>query len=185
MAWVVDTSVLLDIRLNDPGFGVASATCLAQHLGDGLVICPVSYIELAPAFRGNHGLQQSFLQQVGVNWLEAWTWRDTGTAHKLWADHVTKKRLGQVGKRPVADVFIEAFIPGLGPAGDGTVAPTSSVTPREDLIATRDGKLAALAKGNLPPAVATQLQADVAGLNAQIASHPDSHEPNLPVAISR
>ena len=109
MAWVVDTSVLLDIRLNDPGFGVASATCLAQHLGDGLVICPVSYIELAPAFRGNHGLQPVVFTTSRSELAGGWTWRDTGTAHKLWADHVTKKRLGQVGKRPVADVFIEAF----------------------------------------------------------------------------
>ena len=36
MGSVVDTSVLLDIRLNDSDFGVASATCLARHLGDGL-----------------------------------------------------------------------------------------------------------------------------------------------------
>lgn len=67
MAWVVDTSVLLDIRLNDPGIGVASATCLARHLGDELVLCPVTYIELAPAFRGDATMQQAFLRQVGVN----------------------------------------------------------------------------------------------------------------------
>ena len=109
MSWVVDTSVLLDIRLNDPSFGVASASCLAQHLSDGLVICPVSYVELAPAFRGGHRLQEAFLRQVGVSWMEAWTWQDTGAAHQLWGEHVTKKRLGQAGKRPVADVFIEAF----------------------------------------------------------------------------
>ena len=86
MAWVVDTSVLLDVRLNDPSFGVASATCLAQHLGDGLVICPVSYVELAPAFRGDQRLQQVFLRQVGVGWQESWTWQDIETAHRLWAD---------------------------------------------------------------------------------------------------
>jgi predicted nucleic acid-binding protein len=109
MAWVVDTSVLLDIRLNDPNFGVASATCLARHLGEGLVICPVSYIEMAPAFRGDQRLQRAFLRQAGVGWQETWTWQDTEAAHRLWADHVAKKRLGRAGKRPVADVFIEAF----------------------------------------------------------------------------
>lgn len=31
MAWVVDTSVLLDVRLNDPAFGTMSAMYLAQH----------------------------------------------------------------------------------------------------------------------------------------------------------
>ena len=109
MVRVVDASVLLDMRLNDPSFGVASATCLAQHLGDGLVVCPVSYIALAPAFRGDQRLQEAFLRQVGVNWLETWTWQDTGTAHQLWAGHVAKKRFGQAAKRPVADVLIEAF----------------------------------------------------------------------------
>ena len=60
MAWVVDTSVLLDIRLNDPNFGIDSATCLARQHSDGLILCPVTYIELAPAFRGELPLQQAF-----------------------------------------------------------------------------------------------------------------------------
>ena len=109
MAWVVDTSVLLDVRLNDPTFGITSATCLARYHSDGLILCPVSYIELAPAFRNEHPLQQAFLRQVGINWLEPWNWQDTQTAHRLWADHVTNKRAGHTAKRPVADVFIEAF----------------------------------------------------------------------------
>ena len=109
MAWVVDTSVLLDIRLNDPAFGVASATCLARQLGDGLVICPVTYVELAPAFRGDQSLQESFLRQIGVVWSEGWTSADMQTAHRLWTEHIKRKRAGQVGKRPVADVLIEAF----------------------------------------------------------------------------
>jgi site-specific recombinase XerD len=32
MAWVVDTSVLLDIRQNDPQFGLAAVECLVRHL---------------------------------------------------------------------------------------------------------------------------------------------------------
>ncbi len=109
MAWVVDTSVLLDIRLNDPTFGVTSASCLASYHDDGLILCPVTYVELAPAFRGDQPLQQAFLRQVGVSWLEPWNWQDTAMAHKLWAGHVANKRAGNAGKRPVADVFIEAF----------------------------------------------------------------------------
>ena len=50
-----------------------------------------------------------FLRQVGINWLEPWNWQDTQMAHKLWADHVTNKRTGHTAKRPIADVFIEAF----------------------------------------------------------------------------
>lgn len=109
MAWVVDTSVLLDIRLNDPTFGPASARCLSQYRVDGLVICPVSFVELSPAFRGSVSTQQQFLQQVGVGWAESWQWRDTQAAHDLWAAHVAAKRANREAKRVVADVLIEAF----------------------------------------------------------------------------
>ena len=109
MAWVVDTSVLLDIHLDDPAFGRSSAECLARQLRDGLVLCPVSFIELSPAFGADGALQQRFLQEAGVNWLEPWIWQDTQAAHRLWALHVARKRTGDAKKRPVADLFIEAF----------------------------------------------------------------------------
>ena len=109
MAWVVDTSVLLDVRMNDATFGLASAQCLAAHLRDGLVISPVTYMELAPAFDGDARLQEQFLERNGVAWLEPWIHADTERGHRLWADQVKRKRTGQGSKRPVADVFIEAF----------------------------------------------------------------------------
>lgn len=109
MPWVVDTSVLLDIRRNDPTFGRPSAECLVRHLPDGLVICPVTYVELAPEFDAREALQEQFLQEIGVESLEPWTRADTQAAHRAWADHVRKKRAGQGSKRPVADVLIEAF----------------------------------------------------------------------------
>ena len=109
MAWVVDTSVLLDIRQNDSQFGLPAAKCLVRYLGDGLVLCPITYIGLAPQFSGDSALQEEFFQQVGVQWLEPWSRLDTQNAHRLWAEHVEKKRFGHAGKRPVADVLIEAF----------------------------------------------------------------------------
>jgi predicted nucleic acid-binding protein len=109
MAWVVDTSVLLDIRQNDPEFGRASALCLVRYLQKGLVVCPVTYVELAPEFAGNTALQEEFFRIVGVQWLEPWTRQDTENAFHLWARHVAKKRSGAVSKRPIADVLIEAF----------------------------------------------------------------------------
>ena len=109
MAWVVDSSVLLDIRMNDVQFGLASANCLAAHLSDGLAIAPVTYVELAPAFKGDAILQNAFLERNGVEWMTSWTWSDTEIAHRLWAAHVQRKRAGQEIKRPVADVFIESF----------------------------------------------------------------------------
>ena len=109
LPWIVDTSVLLDIYSGDAAFAPSSAECLAQHAGAGLVLSPVSYVELAPAFDGNAALQDQFLAEVGVQWPASWTLHDTEAAHALWADHVEKKRSGHAGKRPVADVFIEAF----------------------------------------------------------------------------
>ena len=109
MAWVVDTSVLLDVRMNDATFGLASAQCLAAHLSDGLVISPVTFAELAPAFNVDVRLQEQFLEQNGVEWLEPWTHADTEKTHRLWADHVKRKRAGQGSKRPIADMFIAAF----------------------------------------------------------------------------
>ena len=109
MAWVVDTSVLLDIHTADPIFSRASANCLARHLRDGLVICPISYVELAPAFLGDVAKQETFLKLAGASYLESWTREDTLAAHRLWADHIKQKRAGQANRRPIADVLIEAY----------------------------------------------------------------------------
>lgn len=109
MAWVVDTSVLLDIHLDDPAFARSSAECLVVHAAAGLTLAPVTYIELAPAFDGNSGLQDQFLAEVGLEWLASWTLSDSMQAHALWAVRVALKRSGHPAKRPVADVLIEAF----------------------------------------------------------------------------
>jgi predicted nucleic acid-binding protein len=109
MAWVVDTCVLLDIYSADPQFAQSSADCLADHLSDGLVISPVTYVELAPAFEGNTKLQEQFLAEVGVEWPSPWMRQDTTNAHRLWFSHIEKKRRGSGSKKPIADVFISAF----------------------------------------------------------------------------
>ena len=57
--WVVDTSVLLDIHSADAAFSQASAECLAKYCAEGLVISPVTYVELAPAFDGGKRLSRS------------------------------------------------------------------------------------------------------------------------------
>ena len=110
MAWVVDTCILLDIRLRDAAFGVSSAQCLQSHIKDGLVISPVTYVELAPAFNGSAAQQEEFLKLAGVDYQTIdWTREDTAAAHRLWAEVIRKKRSGYGGKRPAADVLIEAF----------------------------------------------------------------------------
>ena len=109
MAWVVDTCVLLDIHSADPQFAQSSADCLATHLSDGLIISPVTYVELAPAFGGDIKLQEQFLAEVGIEWPSPWILQDTMNAHCLWFSHIEKKRSGSESKRPIADVFISAF----------------------------------------------------------------------------
>ena len=53
MAWVVDTSVLVDLVTGDPLYAPASTVCLQAHLSDGLVISPVTFVEIGPSFSGN------------------------------------------------------------------------------------------------------------------------------------
>ena len=41
------------VAVADPAFGQSSANLLASRLPDGLAICPISYVELAPVFGGD------------------------------------------------------------------------------------------------------------------------------------
>jgi len=61
MSWVVDTCVLIDVLEDDPSFGRASADVLEKSLRDGLVLCPITMVELSPAFAGNLEIQKHFL----------------------------------------------------------------------------------------------------------------------------
>ncbi len=109
MAWVVDTCLVIDVLDDDPEFGEASAALLERLSEDGLVLCPVSFVELAPAFLGDATRQREFLDAVGIGYGDAWTWPDTQAAHKAWAQQVRLRRAGQAPRRPVADVLIGAF----------------------------------------------------------------------------
>ncbi len=109
MAWVVDTCLLIDVLEDDPNFGISTAEALDAHAADGLVLCPISYAELAPAFRGDKALQDEFLVGIGVNYLHDWGWEDTLRAHQAWNDHVRRRRAREVAKRPLADILIGAF----------------------------------------------------------------------------
>ena len=94
MSWVVDTCVVIDILDDDPEFGGASAALLDKMHVDGLVLCPVSYIELAPAFLGDGARQREFLDQVGIDYSAAWAWPDTQAAHPAWQKPATRKSPG-------------------------------------------------------------------------------------------
>lgn len=109
MSWVVDTCILIDILVNDPTFGRPSALCLKRYLQKGLVICPVSMIELSPAFGGDIRQQKEFLQLCGVSFDSGFKDSDVVHAHTVWNRFILKKRLQNVPKRPVADIMIGAF----------------------------------------------------------------------------
>lgn len=109
MAWVVDTCLLLDIGLDDPQFAEKTEQLLNRKAADGLVICPVTFVELAPAFGGKTKPLEEFLFNLGIDCREDWTWEDTKQANAVWAGHVQKRRAKQAAKRPVADVLIGAF----------------------------------------------------------------------------
>lgn len=109
MAWVVDTCLLIDVAEADPAFGVASAKLLDSKRADGLMICPVTYVELAPVFNGDQTAQNEFLFHLGVAWPEAWTQADTEEAHRIWNNYAAARRRGKTPKRPLADILIGAF----------------------------------------------------------------------------
>jgi predicted nucleic acid-binding protein len=109
MAWVVDTCILIDILEDDPQFGRSSALTLDSLAGDGLVVCPLTYAELAPAFQGKVALQDEFLHGVGVDFRQDWTWADTQRAHRAWHRFIELRRSRSLPRRPLADIFIGAF----------------------------------------------------------------------------
>jgi predicted nucleic acid-binding protein len=109
MAWVADTCLLIDVAEADPQFGVSSANLFDRLRADGLVTCPVTYVELSPLFKADEGAQQRFLHNLTATWLEPWTIADTREAYVGWNRYVASRRARPTPKRPIADVLIGAF----------------------------------------------------------------------------
>jgi predicted nucleic acid-binding protein len=109
MAWVVDTCLLLDVGLDDPLFASDSELLLSSKVPEGLVACPVTIVELGPAFAGQMDALEDFLFHLGIVCDEDWSWVDTQNAFAAWTYHIQKRRSGAVTKRPIADVLIGAF----------------------------------------------------------------------------
>jgi|GEM_PF-204645 len=119
MNWVVDTSVLLDVALGDPKFGKASAKALEKRRKAGLVVCPVSEIELSPQFGGSLLEVRRFLTfcgvaHSGIRHSLSWTESDTQVSAELWNEYIVARRGGPKGqdqapKRAIADLLILGF----------------------------------------------------------------------------
>ena len=106
---VVDTCVLIDVTEDDPEFGEASSECLATQVENGLTISPVTYVELAPVFDGSRRLLDEFLAGLGIDGSAVFDTADRQAAFSAWARHISARRAGTAGRRPVADVLIGAL----------------------------------------------------------------------------
>ena len=114
---VVDTCVIVDISDRDPVFGERSAHILEEYADGGLLIAPVSYLELAPAFLGDINRENQFLFELGIELPNGFDTSDIALAHSAWYRHILKKREGKSPRRPIADVLIGA----LAQANDGLI----------------------------------------------------------------
>ena len=118
MSMVVDTCVILDILQGDPIFGEASARTIDQYAEGGLIISPLTYVELSPAFLGDETRERDFLFEIGIDLPPILGEGDLSFAHAAWNSHIQRKRSGKEAKRrPVADVMIGA----LAQANDGLI----------------------------------------------------------------
>lgn len=109
MAWVIDTCVLIDIAINDPRFALLSAQKLDELRNNTLIVCPITLIELAPAFNGKVIDIHHFLDAIGVEYHANWQTTDTENAIRTWAAYTSARRAGLTVKRPIADIMIGAF----------------------------------------------------------------------------
>ena len=109
MSKVVDTCVLLDILDGDSDFSTTSAVALNRHVREGLIIAPISYVELAPAFLGDKANQDEFLSRIDVHLPPFFDRTALYRAHFAWYRHIAAKRNGLAVKRPIADILIGAL----------------------------------------------------------------------------
>ena len=107
--WVVDTCVIIDVLSGDGEFSTKSADAIDVKRADGLLIAPITYVELAPSFLGDAHEQDLVLAGLGIEFDFAGNKEAVIAAHKAWYEHVLRKRLGEVAKRPVADILIGAY----------------------------------------------------------------------------
>ena len=109
MTWVIDTCVLIDILKADPVFSKSSSQALQSKMNDVLMIAPITYVELAPAFAGNVVAQDGFLNALWIRCDFGGNRSAVLAAHKSWHEHILRKRSGAVARRPIADVMIGAY----------------------------------------------------------------------------
>jgi len=102
----VDSSVLLDMLLPDPTYGISSKEVLNRASEKGkLIICPIVYAELCPQFEKQVSLD-AFLKETGINVLP-FTRETLWMAGKVWKGYIS--RGGKRKDRILPDFLIGAF----------------------------------------------------------------------------
>ena len=109
MSLVVDTCVIIDVLDGQSPFSKASAKTLDKYADEGLLIAPISYVELAPAFLGDENRERDFLLDLGIDLPPLIDNTDLSAAHAAWYRQVLRKRQGKTVRRPIADVMIGAL----------------------------------------------------------------------------
>ena len=109
MSLVVDTCVIIDVLDGRSPFSEASAKTLDKYADEGLLIAPISYVELAPAFLGDENRERDFLLDLGIDLPPLIDNTDLSAAHAAWYRQVLRKRQGKTVRRPIADVMIGAL----------------------------------------------------------------------------
>ena len=109
MKWVVDTCVIIDVLRGDGEFSRLSADALDAKMEDGLMLSPISYVELAPSFNGDIAAQDRLLAEFGIDVSFDGNREAVFAACRAWHSHILRKRSGAAKKRPIADVMIGAY----------------------------------------------------------------------------
>lgn len=109
MSMVVDTCIIIDVLDNRSPCSMASAKILDRYAADGLLIAPISYVELAPAFLGDENRERDFLLELGIELPPLIDNTDLSVAHAAWYRQILRKRQGKAVRRPIADVMIGAL----------------------------------------------------------------------------
>lgn len=106
---IVDTCVLIDIADDDAEFGKSSLECLIAHLPGGLIVSPITYVELAPVFDRSRRLLDEFLDGLRIDHGASFDPPSRDAAFSGWVRYVSQRRAGRVVRRPVADALIGAL----------------------------------------------------------------------------
>ena len=67
MRYAVDPRLVVDVLNRDPEWGERVARLLDAHRDDALVLAPLAYLSLAPAFSGRRRQQDEFLAGWGIS----------------------------------------------------------------------------------------------------------------------